>query len=83
MGARVAEGFCGGLFDLDASDFEAAALGALKRVELALGRFGLDPEQPQFELALRRSVGIYGRLVFLHPKPSVDPTDHRAPNSPA
>lgn len=52
MGARVAEGVLRRLLDLDASDFEVAAFGALKGVELALGRFGLDAEQPQFELAL-------------------------------
>jgi hypothetical protein len=55
----------GGLFDLDAPDFEGAAFRTLEGVEFACGAFGLNTEQPKLKLAFwagqqrfRRRLGL-------------------------
>ena len=42
-----------GLFDFDASDFDAAAFRALESIEVAVIALSFYSEQPQFNLALR------------------------------
>jgi hypothetical protein len=52
---------------LDASDFKAAAFGALESIEIALDGFGLNAEQTQFELALWTfQQRLYGNLAMFH-----------------
>jgi hypothetical protein len=55
------------LLHFNASDFNAAAFDALKSVDIALGVFGLDTEEAQFELAFRtHQQGLYELLHGCH-----------------